>query len=109
VRAPAERNARTRSGLAGAALAAAGVLAIAAATLTPAAETARTPAFGCVICGPDGGLDALANVLLFVPLGAGLALRRWRPSRALAAVALTTLAVELLQLRLVTGARHQPG
>lgn len=79
-----------------------GWIAIAALTLTPGSGGADPP-FGCVVCGPDGGVDAIANVLLFVPLGAGLAWAGVRGRGALALVAVTTLAVEALQLRLVTG------
>jgi hypothetical protein len=98
-----QRNSRARSTVLRATLAVAGWLAIAAATLTPTSGDASAPAFGCIICGPDGGIDAIANVLLFAPLGAGLAIWGLRGRTALAAVALTTLAVEVLQLRLVAG------
>lgn len=78
-------------------------LAIAVATLTPTAQVGEDLPFGCVVCGSEGGIDALANVLLFVPLGVGLALSGTRPTRALVLVALTTLGVELLQLRFIAG------
>jgi hypothetical protein len=96
-------NPRGVRGPARAALALAGWLAVAGATLTPTAGDASPPAFGCVICGPDGGIDAIANVLLFAPLGAGLAVWGRRGRTALVLVALTTLVVEILQLRLVPG------
>ncbi|CAA9305911.1 MAG: hypothetical protein AVDCRST_MAG40-666 [uncultured Gemmatimonadaceae bacterium] len=83
-------------------LAVLGWIAIAALTLTPGSGGIDPP-FGCVVCGPDGGVDAIANVLLFVPLGAGLAWAGLRGRVALALVAATTLAVEALQLRMVTG------
>jgi hypothetical protein len=48
-------------------------------------------------------VDVTLNVLLFIPVGAGLALAgaRWR--RALAIVALTTLGIETLQLVAIAG------
>lgn len=73
-------------------------------TLTPAAsgdDFLASP--WCLACGQGWAADAVANILMFIPLGAGLALGGIRPRRALAAVALTTLGIELLQLRVVAG------
>jgi hypothetical protein len=86
-------------------LALASWLVIGFATLTPARgidTTAGAPA-ACLTCDAGWGADLLANVLLFVPLGAGLALAGSRARRALVAIALTTLTIELLQLRFVAG------
>ena len=57
----------------------------------------------CVICGIRGGVDAVLNVLLFVPLGAGLALLGLRNRRAMAIVCGSTLLVETLQLVAIPG------
>ena len=54
----AQRNPRRRTTVLHVTLAVAGWLAIAAATLTPTSGDTSAPAFGCVICGPDGGIDA---------------------------------------------------
>lgn len=56
-----------------------------------------------MICGPYGGVDAVLNVLLFVPFGFGLALAGLKARRAILIAAACTLAIELLQVRLVPG------
>lgn len=56
-----------------------------------------------MICGPYGGVDAVLNVLLFLPFGFGLAFAGLRARRAILIAAACTLAIELLQVRLVTG------
>jgi hypothetical protein len=48
-------------------------------------------------------VDVSLNLVLFIPLGAGLGLLGVRPVRALMVLALTTLTVEVLQLSLVVG------
>jgi hypothetical protein len=78
-------------------------VAIAGATLTPSAPLYDPPPSTCPLCGVDSGADAVANVLLFLPFGAGLAASGIRARRALPLVAAATLAIELLQLRLVPG------
>jgi hypothetical protein len=57
----------------------------------------------CVICGPLGGVDAVLNVLLFIPLGAGLVLSGvpWR--RAVLTACLLSIAVETTQLFFIPG------
>src|SRR2546423_11761821 len=69
---------------------------IAFATLLPE-EGNPVPSL-CIICGTFGGVDAILNVLLFVPLGVGLALVgvRWR--HAFLTVALLSMAIETAQL-----------
>lgn len=67
--APAGRRARW----AGIALAAVSVLVIAALTLFPTEDRSAGPTL-CLLCGERGLTDALLNVLMFVPLGVGLAL-----------------------------------
>jgi hypothetical protein len=72
--------------------------AIAFATLTPNAGS--PPPFDplCVVCGELGGVDVVLNVLLFLPLGVGLALAGARPLRAIGGMFAASLTIELLQL-----------
>lgn len=61
------------------------------------------PSHWCLVCGSQGGVDAVLNVLLFVPLGIGLALAGVRArDTALAVFALSGL-IELAQLLVITG------
>ena len=91
---------------AGRALAAAGLLAITGLTLTPipgqALASAATPLL-CLICGNKGGVDVLQNLLLFAPFAAGLRLAGWPWRRVVAAAALVSFTVELLQFTVVAG------
>jgi hypothetical protein len=84
----------------------AGSLAIAATTLVPIPEQSsaaeETPLW-CLVCGDYGGVDVLNNVLLFVPLGAGLLLRGMAPRSVVALGSLISLAIELLQLLVIPG------
>ena len=57
----------------------------------------------CLVCGEYGGIDVVLNVLLFVPLGLALALRGVRVRRVLLLGLLGSLAIELLQLFVITG------
>ncbi|HEX3276114.1 MAG TPA: VanZ family protein, partial [Gemmatimonadales bacterium] len=90
---------------AGLILACLGGLFIAWATLTPAANPlqARLTPLLCLVCGDHGGADVGANLLLFVPLAAGLRLAgvSWR--RVVLASALLSLTVELLQYCVIPG------
>ena len=92
-----------RERVAGAALAAAGLLFVLAATLTPVpGEVYLLPA-RCVICGAYGSVDFFNNVVMFVPLAAGLALacvRRWL---VLLLCFLLTGLIELLQVAVIVG------
>lgn len=56
-----------------------------------------------MICGPYGGVDAVLNVLLFIPLGVGLAFGGATPRRAILVGLACTITIELLQVRLVAG------
>jgi hypothetical protein len=82
------------------ALTAAALVFVAAETLVPhpenAALVARTPIW-CLVCGDLGLLDVLLNVLLFIPLGAGLRLlgRSWRQTVLLGAA--LSLVIETAQ------------
>ncbi len=72
------------------------------ATLVPGDEA--LPRFSrCVICGELGLADGLANVLLFLPLGAALAGLGVLPKRALVLGVLLSAGVELLQAWVVPG------
>ena len=57
----------------------------------------------CVLCGPHAGAEALVNVVLFIPIGAGLALLglRWRTAVLIGIAA--TVVIEVLQLALPLG------
>ena len=83
-----------------------GLLFIGGVTLIPiprqSAAAATTPLW-CLVCGEYGGVDVLNNVLLFLPLGLGLSLTGWRPSRVVMLGSLLSLAVELLQLTVIPG------
>jgi hypothetical protein len=57
----------------------------------------------CILCGSVGGVDAVLNVLLFAPLGAGLALSGVPGARATLLVAFTSLLIESLQFSVVPG------
>jgi hypothetical protein len=90
----------------GALLAGLGALAILLLTLYPSPEQApyssRTPLL-CLVCGRHGGADVLLNTLLFTPMAAGLRLLGWPWRRVVAAAALLSLSVELLQYFVVPG------
>lgn len=75
-------------------------VAVILATLRP---TAATAAHLCIVCGPHAAVEAVVNVLLFIPIGAGLALLgvRWRTAIVIGAAA--TVVIETLQLALPLG------
>jgi VanZ like protein len=84
----------------------AGLLLIAGATLVPlprqAAASQATPIW-CLVCGEYGGVDVLANVLLFIPAGVGLGLTGLSPRKAALVGFGVSLVVETLQLTLIPG------
>jgi hypothetical protein len=93
--------------LAGSALAAAGLTAIALATLGPVVITGpvvRLPMI-CLLCGEFGTVDFVLNIALFVPLGFGLALAGVPPIRVVAMAGVLTLTIETLQATVIAG-RH---
>ncbi|MGH8615289.1 MAG: VanZ family protein [Gammaproteobacteria bacterium] len=57
----------------------------------------------CLVCGDLGLVDVVLNTVLFVPFGIGLGLLGVSRTRALAAIVLTTLTIEVLQLGVVVG------
>jgi len=92
---------------AAAACVAAAALAIAALTLFPVGNAPRRPIELCLVCGERGLADAILNVVLFVPLGAALALRGTSAGRAALLGAAFSAAVELCQ-HLVPGRDPSP-
>ena len=82
-----------------------GAAAIASLTLTPEpGESGRTPLL-CLFCGERGGIDAVLNIALFVPLGIGLRLMGLRTRTVALVGLLASIAIELLQVTVVMG-RH---
>ena len=80
-----------------------GFLFIAYETLLPGDEVATQNPQWCLICGYVGGVSFLLNVILFIPVGFGIRLTGVRRSRTVAAGFLTSLAIELLQFRVIPG------
>ena len=98
--------ASTRQGQAGLLLTVLGWVAVLALTLYPSPQQADTSAntgVWCLVCGELGMVDVTLNIILFIPLGAGLGLLGVSRLRALFAIALTTLTIEVLQLSVVVG------
>jgi hypothetical protein len=80
----------------------AALVAIGFATLMPQPG----PALGshlCLLCGPFGGVNSALNVILFVPLGLGLALSGLPAKRAIAAVFALSVLIETAQLLVIPG------
>lgn len=73
------------------------VVAIAALTLTPAADDQHRPPFWCFSCGDRVVNDVFLNILLFMPLGAALGVLRVGAGGAAAMGCFLSAAVELLQ------------
>ncbi|HZN99298.1 MAG TPA: VanZ family protein [Gemmatimonadales bacterium] len=61
------------------------------------AAAARSTSLWCLVCGDQGGVDVLNNVLLFVPLGAGLTLLQLRVRSVVLTGIVISFAVESLQ------------
>ena len=57
----------------------------------------------CLVCGELGGVDSLLNVLLFAPLGVGLALRGINRNWSILMACAVSVAVETAQLLFVPG------
>jgi hypothetical protein len=81
----------------------ASVAAIAMLTMTPSSSSQPAGARVCLVCGSYGGTDVLLNMLLFIPFGVGLRLAGVRSRHAILLAAATSLAIELLQIRVVVG------
>lgn len=80
----------------------ASLIAIAFATLLPQPLGAIESHF-CVICGSFGSVDAILNVVLFAPLGIGLALYGLRGRNAVVAMCVLSAAIETTQFLLIPG------
>lgn len=79
-----------------------GALAVGFATLTPSDQPPTADSF-CLVCGDLGGVDVLLNVLLFMPLGAGLAMCRVPRWGAISAMSVASALIELSQLAIIPG------
>jgi hypothetical protein len=76
--------------------------AILLATLIPA--SGQTPdSHLCLVCGTSGGVDFILNVLLFIPLGVGLALSGVPWKRAALTACALSLTVETTQFFFISG------
>lgn len=75
----------------------AAALAVLVATLFPSLESGSAGLFECLICGDRGLADVILNVLLFLPLGAAIALVGVRMRGALLACAILSASVEVAQ------------
>jgi hypothetical protein len=73
------------------------LVAIAFATLMPAPDD-TIGSHLCLVCGLVGGVSAILNVFLFVPLGIGLALSGRSAKRALIAMCALSVLIETAQL-----------
>ena len=86
-----------------------GTLLVVSATLTPSSSGSAGDSTPCLlICGSRGLADFLANVLLFLPVGASLGLLRM-PLRWIGAVcAMMSLGIEVAQIGLIPGRDGNP-
>ena len=78
---------------------------IAVSTLTPTASPPggiTSPPF-CLLCGDAVGSDVLLNIALFVPFGLAMFALGWPWRRCIAIALATTICIELLQVRIVSG------
>src|SRR5690606_2962780 len=57
----------------------------------------------CLVCGSQGTVDVIQNLLLFAPLGAGLAMLGLPLTLAIAVAAATSLGVESVQATVLVG------
>src|ERR1700688_4690962 len=86
----------------GGALTIASLAAILFATLLPASGE-PVASHLCLVCGTVGAVDFILNVLLFVPLGVGLALCGFPASRAILVMGLLSISIETAQLLVIPG------
>jgi hypothetical protein len=87
---------------------AASLLLIAAATLTPQGPRVAdvTDELWCLPCGRLGIADAIANIVLFVPLGFALSVRLRRSATVVLVAILLSLGIEIVQLLGLVGGRY---
>jgi VanZ family protein len=76
----------------------AGLAFIAILTLVPQHAATKLPPSLCVLCGDHFALDAILNVMLFIPFGMGMRLAGLSRRRAFVIGLVTTVTVELLQI-----------
>lgn len=86
----------------GSVLAIASLVAILFATLLPDSGQ-PVDSHLCLVCGTRGGVDAILNVLLFMPLGVGLALSGSQWNRAVMTACVISLMVETAQFFFIPG------
>lgn len=80
----------------------ASLAAIGYATLLPEAGTAHESHL-CLVCGTLGGVSAILNVLLFMPLGIGLAISGFSGKRAIILMCALSALIETTQLFFIPG------
>jgi VanZ family protein len=80
----------------------ASLVAIAFATLTPEPPGPELSHL-CLICGSFGSVDAVLNIVLFVPLGIGLALSGVPGKRAVLAMCVLSTLIETAQFLVISG------
>jgi hypothetical protein len=80
----------------------ASLIAIAFATLMPEPSTGVQSHF-CLVCGSFGTVDIILNIVLFVPLGVGLALTGVIGTRAAIAMCALSALIEITQFFLIPG------
>lgn len=80
-----------------------GLALILLATLRPAVPGYPSGGPFCLVCGEVGAIDITQNVVLFLPLGAGLGLLGVRRGLVLLAAFVLSASIELLQLLVITG------
>ena len=71
-------------------------------TLFPDSDSPIASHF-CLICGSRGGVDAVLNIILFVPLGIGLGLLGARARLALSAMCVLSALIETTQFFFIAG------
>ena len=86
----------------GLAITIAGFAGILLATLFPDSDSPIASHF-CLICGSRGGVDAVLNIILFVPLGIGLGLLGARARLALSAMCVLSALIETTQFFFIAG------
>src|SRR5262245_48547811 len=89
---PAAMKANRHSPRVGAAVAISTMAAIVLLTLVPASQQPSSTSW-CLVCGTLGGVDILLNLVLFVPLGFGLAIAGVRVPIALIGMCLFSLGI----------------
>jgi hypothetical protein len=79
------------------------VVAIGCATLFPAPGEEPVGSHFCLVCGTTGGVDVLLNILLFIPLGVGLALLGVPAGRAILLMFSLSTMIEIAQFTVIVG------